>query len=72
KKAHIVVNEESSAISPINGSIESSNVYPEDMIINNDQDLSIVDDDTDVVVTDVNNQALTESEELQAYAKSIV
>lgn len=72
KKAHIVVNEVSSAISPIYGSFASSNVYPEDMIINNDQALSIVDDDTVVVVTDVNNPALTECEELLAYAKSIV
>ena len=53
KKAHIVVNEVSSAISPIYGSFASSNVYPEDMIINN-------------------NPALTECEELLAYAKSIV
>ena len=56
----------------IYGSFASSNVYPEDMIINNDQALSIVDDDTVVVVTDVNNPALTECEELLAYAKSIV
>lgn len=72
KKAHIVVNEVSSAISPIYGSFASSNVYPEDMIINNDQALSIIDDDTVVVVTDVNNPTLTECEELLAYAKSIV
>ncbi len=72
KKAHIVVNEVSSAISPIYGSFTSSNVYPDDMIINNDQALSLVDDDTVVVVTDVNNPTLTECEELLAYAKSIV
>lgn len=42
------------------------------MIINNDQALSLVDDDTVVVVTDVNNPTLTECEELLAYAKSIV
>lgn len=72
KKAHIVVNEVSSAISPIYGNFTSNNVYPDDMIIDNDQALSLVDDDTVVVVTDVNNPTLTECEELLAYAKSIV
>ena len=72
KTAHIVVNEVSSAISPIYGNFTSSNSYPADMIINNDQALSLVDDDTVVVVTDVNNPTLTECEELLAYAKSIV
>lgn len=72
KKAHIVVNEVSSAISPIYGNFTSSNVYPEDMIINNDQALGLVDDDTVVVVTDVNNPTLTECEELLSYAKSVV
>ena len=59
KTAHIVVNEVSSAISPIYGNFTSSNSYPADMIINNDQALSLVDDDTVVVVTDVNNPTLT-------------
>lgn len=72
KTAHIVVNEVSSAISPIYGNFTSSNSYPADMIINNDQALSLVDGDTVVVVTDVNNPTLTECEELLAYAKSIV
>lgn len=72
KTAHIVVNEVSSAISPIYGNFTSSNVYPSDMIIDNDQALGIVDDNTVVVVTDVNNPTLTECEELLAYAKSIV
>lgn len=72
KKAHIVVNEVSSAISPIYGNFTSNNVYPDDMIIDNDQALSLVDDDTVVVVTDVNNPTLTECEELLTYAKSIV
>ncbi|MDD6404340.1 MAG: DHH family phosphoesterase [Clostridiales bacterium] len=72
KEAHIVVNEVSSAISPIYGNFTSSNVYPGDMIINSDQALGLIDDDTVVVVTDVNNPTLTECEELLAYAKSIV
>lgn len=72
KKAHIVVNEVSSAISPIYGNFTTSNIYPADMIINNDQALGLVDDDTVVVVTDVNNPTLTECEELLSYAKSIV
>lgn len=72
KKAHIVVNEVSSAISPIYGNFTTSSIYPDDMIINNDQALGLVDDDTVVVVTDVNNPTLTECEELLSYAKSIV
>jgi c-di-AMP phosphodiesterase-like protein len=72
KQAHIVVNEVSSAISPIYDNFITGNVYPEDMIIENNQAKALVDDDTVVVVTDVNNPALTECEELLDRAKSIV
>lgn len=72
KDAHIVINDVSSAISPMYGSFTSGNIYPADMFINSDQALAMVDADTVVVVTDVNNPRLTECEELLSYTKSVV
>lgn len=72
KDAHIVINDVSSAISPMYGSFASGNIYPADMFINSDQALAMVDADTVVVVTDVNNPRLTECEELLSYTKSVV
>jgi c-di-AMP phosphodiesterase-like protein len=62
----------SSAISPLYDNFIRGNVYQEVMIIENNQAKALVDDDTVVVVTDVNNPALTECEELLDRAKSIV
>jgi c-di-AMP phosphodiesterase-like protein len=72
KKAHIVINEVSSAISPIYGNFTSNSMYGDDMIINNEQALEIIDADTMLVVVDVNNPVLTECQELIAYAKTVV
>jgi c-di-AMP phosphodiesterase-like protein len=72
KKAHIVINEVSSAISPIYGNFTSNSMYGDDMIINNEQALEMIDADTMLVVVDVNNPVLTECQELIAYAKTVV
>ncbi len=72
KEAHIVINNVSSAISPIFGNFKSNSIYGDDMIINSEQALDIIDTNTVLVVTDVNNPALTECEELLAYTKTIV
>ncbi len=72
KEAHIVINEVSSAISPIYGNFKSNSIYGDDMIINNEQAIEMINADTMLVVVDVNNPALTECEELISYAKTVV
>lgn len=72
KKAHIVINEVSSAISPIYSNFTANSIYGEDMFINNEQALEMINADTMLVIVDVNNPSLTECEELISYAKSVV
>lgn len=72
KKAHIVVNEVTSAIRPIINGFMGNSVYGDDMIINSEQAISRVTPNTLVVVTDVNKPSMTECEELLSLAKSIV
>ncbi len=72
KEAHIVINEISSAISPIYGNFKSNSIYGDDMFINNEQAIEMINADTMLVVVDVNNPALTECEELISYAKTVV
>lgn len=72
KKAHIVINEISSAISPIFGNFTANSIYGEDIFITSEQALEAVNTDTVLVVVDVNNPSITECEELISYAKSVV
>ncbi|MGN0393940.1 MAG: DHH family phosphoesterase [Coprococcus sp.] len=72
KKAHIVINEISSAISPIFGNFTANSIYGDDMFITNEQALEMINADTVLVVVDVNNPSITECEELISYAKSVV
>ncbi len=72
KKAHIVINEVSSAISPIYSNFTANGIYGDDMFINNDQALEMINADTMLVIVDVNNPVITECEELISYAKSVV
>lgn len=72
KEAHIVINEVSSAISPIYGNFTANSIYGDDMIINNEQAIEMINADTMLVVVDVNNPSLTECEELISYAKTVV
>lgn len=72
KKAHIVINDISSAIRPAMNSFIGSNVYPEDMFYNSEQALDAVDPNTVVVVVDVNRPSRTECEELLAHTRNIV
>ena len=72
KEAHIVINEVSSAISPIYGNFTANSMYGDDMIINNEQAIEMINADTMLVVVDVNHPSLTECEELISYAKTVV
>lgn len=72
KKAHIVLNEATSAISPVLNAFKGNSIYGDDMIISSEEAIAKVDDDTLVVVVDVNRPSMTECEELTSLASSVV
>lgn len=72
KKAHIVVNEVTSAIRPIITGFSGNSVYGDDMIINSEQAINSINDATLITVVDVNKPSMTECEELLALTKSVV
>lgn len=72
KDAHIVINEITSAISPLISSFKGNSLYGDDMIYNSEQAINSIDDMTLVVVVDVNRPSMTECEDLLALAKSVV
>ncbi len=72
KDAHIVINEVTSAISPLITSFKGNSLYGDDMIYNSEQAINSIDDTTLVVVVDVNRPSMTECEDLLALAKSVV
>jgi c-di-AMP phosphodiesterase-like protein len=73
KQAHIVINESTTSIQPImNVLMNNHAIYGDDLIINNEKALSLVDDNTMLVVVDVNKPALTECEELLSKVKTVV
>ena len=72
KDAHIVINEVTSAIRPLISSFKGNSLYGEDMIYNSEQAISSINDNTLVVVVDVNRPSMTECEELLSLAKSVV
>jgi len=71
KKAYIVLNEVTDAIRSVVASFQGSSIYGE-MIIKNEQAISMVDADTVVVVCDVNRPSMTECEELLSMVSTVV
>ena len=72
KNAHIIVNEITSAIRPVINGFKGNSVYGDDMIINSQQAIGMVNENTLVAVVDVNRPSMTECEELLSLAQSIV
>ena len=72
KKAHIIINERTISIEQILRLFENNPEYGRDFIINSQQALEMVTDNTCVVVVDVNNPVRTECPELLTRSKSIV
>lgn len=72
KNAHIVLNDETSAIKPLVAGFKGNSIYGDDLIINSEKAISMIDDNTLVAVVDVNKPSMTECEELLALAKSVV
>lgn len=72
KKAHVVLNEITSAIRPIVNRFINSPDYDEDLIINGTDAMNIVDDNTLLVLVDVNRPSYTECPQLIELTKTVV
>ncbi len=72
KKAYVVLNDKTSSIRPMYDLFEKSKDYPEDMFISGAEAEELIDDNSVLVVVDVNKPMLTEAPELLNVAKTIV
>ena len=72
RKAHIVLNEPSSAIQPLVDLFQGNDDYEEDMIISNQQAIEYAGNNTVLVVVDVNKPSITECPDLLRFCKSVV
>ena len=72
RKAHIVLNEPSSAIQPLVDLFQGNPDYEEDMIISNQQAVEYAGNNTVLVVVDVNKPSITECPDLLRFCKSVV
>ncbi len=72
RKAHIVLNDVPAAIQPMVDLFKNNSEYETDMIINNQQAVEIVNNNTVLVVVDVNKPSITECPDLIRYCKTVV
>ncbi len=72
KKAHIVVNEITTSIRPLMDGLLAAGEYDEDTFLNNSAALEAADQNTALIVVDVNKPSFTECVELLSKCSSIV
>ena len=72
KRAHIILNEETASIKAMVDKFHENPDYPEDMIISTERAKELVDQNTMLVVVDVNRPSITEAPELLKLVKTIV
>ena len=72
KKTHIVLQDVTSSVRPLLQRFNGTPDYPEDLIVNRERALELLDDNTTVIMVDVNRPSYTECPELLNRAKSIV
>ena len=72
RKANIVLTESTSAIQPLVDLFKNNPEYDEDMIVTGAQALELAENNTVLVVVDVNKPSITECPELLRYCKSVV
>jgi c-di-AMP phosphodiesterase-like protein len=72
RKAHIVMNEATISVRPIVEELLACEEYDEDMFITSDTAKEITDDNTLLIVVDVNHASYTECEELLDQTNTIV
>ncbi|WMJ85662.1 DHH family phosphoesterase [Anaerocolumna sp. MB42-C2] len=72
KKAHIVINEVTTSVRPLMTRFINNPDYEEDMFLKSDQAMGVVDNNTLLVIVDVNRPNYTECKELLSLTKTIV
>lgn len=72
KKAHIVINDVTSSIKPMMDRFVGNPDYPEDLFLNGSRAAEMVDNNTILVVVDVNRPSITDTPVLLKMVKSIV
>lgn len=72
KKANIVINDITSTVRPVINRFLTDADYEDDMFLNSQQALELVDDNTLLVIVDVNRPSYTECPELLENAKTVV
>lgn len=72
KKAHIVINQVTTSVRPMMNRFVDNAEYEADMFLNGDQAKDIVDDNTLLVVVDVNRPSYTECPELLDIVPTVV
>lgn len=72
KEAHIVLNEVSSSLRPIADLFRNNPEYPADLFLTSEQAIQRVNEDSALIVVDVNRPSITECPELLHLCKSIV
>jgi c-di-AMP phosphodiesterase-like protein len=72
KKAHIVINEVTASLRPMMNRFVGNPDYEEDMFLNNEKAKEVVDNNTILVIVDVNRPSYMECVELLDYTNTIV
>lgn len=72
KKSHIVINEVTTSVQPMLDRFLNNPEYPEDLFLNGAQAAELVDNNTMLVVVDVNRPSITDAPELLHMVKTIV
>jgi len=72
KKAHIVINQVTTSVRPMMNRFVNNSDYEADMFLNSQQAKDLVDDNTLLVVVDVNRPSYTECPELLDMVRTVV
>lgn len=72
KKSHIVINEVTTSVQPMLERFLNNPEYPEDLLLNGAKAAELVDNNTMLVVVDVNRPSITDAPELLHMVKTIV
>ncbi len=72
KQAYIVINELTTSVRAIKDEFDDNSVYDSDMFLTESQAMNVVDEDTALVVVDVNRPSYTECPALLGQTKTIV
>lgn len=72
KRTHIVINTETTSVKAIKSEFMNNSNYEPDMFINASKAMEMIDENTVLIIVDVNRPSMAESSELLALAKTIV